>query len=53
VQDKFGICWQIIPSILPKLLTDKNPKKAQAAMQAMLQMKKIDGKALQDAYDRA
>lgn len=53
LKDRFGVSWQIIPSLLPKLMTDKNAKKAQAAMQAMLQMKKIDSKALQDAYDKA
>jgi len=39
--------------VLGKLLSDKNTKKANAAMQAMLRMKKIDIKALQQAYDRA
>jgi predicted 3-demethylubiquinone-9 3-methyltransferase (glyoxalase superfamily) len=53
ITDKFGITWQIIPSALPRLLQDKNPKKSQAVMQAMLQMKKIDAKELQRAYDSA
>ena len=53
ITDKFGITWQIIPEALPRLMTDKNPKKAEAVMQAMLKMKKIDSKTLQDAYDRA
>ena len=52
LKDKYGLSWQIIPTILGKLLADKNPKKANAAMQAMLQMKKIDIKGLQAAYDR-
>jgi predicted 3-demethylubiquinone-9 3-methyltransferase (glyoxalase superfamily) len=52
LKDKFGLSWQIIPSALGKLLGDKDRKKAQAAMQAMLQMKKIDIKGLQDAFDR-
>jgi len=41
LKDKFGLSWQIIPKALPRLLRDPNPKKAQAAMQAMLGMKKI------------
>jgi len=53
LQDKFGLSWQIIPTILPKLLGDKDPKKASRVMKAMLQMKKIDSKKLQHAYDQA
>ena len=49
--DKFGLSWQIIPRILPKLLGDKDPKKAERVMRAMLQMKKIDIKGLQKAAD--
>jgi predicted 3-demethylubiquinone-9 3-methyltransferase (glyoxalase superfamily) len=53
LKDKFGLSWQIIPSLLSRLLGDKDPKKAGAAMQAMLKMKKIDVQALQRAYDQA
>jgi len=53
LKDKFGLSWQIIPTALGRLLGDKDPKKANAAMQAMLQMKKIDIKRLQQAYDAA
>lgn len=42
LKDKFGVSWQIIPKALGELLGDKDPRKAKAAMQAMLQMKKID-----------
>jgi predicted 3-demethylubiquinone-9 3-methyltransferase (glyoxalase superfamily) len=51
--DRFGLSWQIIPNLLPKLLSDKDPKKSSSVMKAMLQMKKIDSKKLQQAYDRA
>lgn len=51
--DKYGLSWQIIPTILPKLLRDKNPAKANAAMQAMLQMGKLDIARLQRASDDA
>jgi predicted 3-demethylubiquinone-9 3-methyltransferase (glyoxalase superfamily) len=49
--DKFGVSWQIVPTILSKLLQDKDPEKARRVMQAMLQMDKIDIKRLQQAYD--
>ena len=51
--DRYGLSWQIIPTALGRMLGDKNAKKAQGAMQAMLQMKKIDIKSLQAAFDRA
>lgn len=53
IQDKFGLWWQIIPKLLTKLMGDPNPVKAQAAMQAMLKMNKIESKVLQAAYDQA
>jgi predicted 3-demethylubiquinone-9 3-methyltransferase (glyoxalase superfamily) len=49
--DKFGVSWQIVPTILSKLLQDKDPEKAKRVMQAMLQMDKIDIARLQQAYD--
>jgi len=51
LKDKFGLSWQIIPSALGRLLGDKDRAKAGRAMQAMLQMKKIDIAKLQQAYD--
>jgi predicted 3-demethylubiquinone-9 3-methyltransferase (glyoxalase superfamily) len=51
LQDKFGVSWQVIPTILGQLLGDKDPQRAKRAMQAMLQMTKIDGNALQQAAD--
>jgi predicted 3-demethylubiquinone-9 3-methyltransferase (glyoxalase superfamily) len=53
LQDKYGLSWQIIPSDLGKMLGDKNPKKANSVMQAMLQMDKIDVTKLKQAYDKA
>ena len=52
LQDKYGLSWQIIPTALGRMLNDNDAKKANAAMRAMLQMKKIDIKGLQQAYDR-
>jgi predicted 3-demethylubiquinone-9 3-methyltransferase (glyoxalase superfamily) len=53
LKDKFGLSWQIVPSILSRLMADKNPAKAQSVMQAMLKMTKLDMAVLQEAYDNA
>jgi predicted 3-demethylubiquinone-9 3-methyltransferase (glyoxalase superfamily) len=53
LKDKYGVSWQIIPTLLNELVSDPDPAKAQAAMAAMLQMGKIDSAALQAAYDNA
>ena len=51
LKDKFGVSWQIIPTVLMELLYSPDPVKSGRAMQAMLQMKKIDIAALKRAYD--
>jgi predicted 3-demethylubiquinone-9 3-methyltransferase (glyoxalase superfamily) len=51
LKDKFGLSWQVVPSVLGKLLQD--PAKGKNVMQAMLQMNKLDIKGLQQAYDAA
>lgn len=53
LKDKFGLSWQIVPTALPELLGDPDPEKAQRAMAAMLQMKKIDIAALEQAAEQA
>lgn len=53
LKDKFGLSWQIIPKQLGELLGSPNRTKAQAAMNAMLKMKKIVVADLQKAYDMA
>ena len=50
LKDKFGLSWQIVPRALPELLGDPDPDKSKRVMEAMLKMKKIDVKALQEAY---
>jgi predicted 3-demethylubiquinone-9 3-methyltransferase (glyoxalase superfamily) len=50
LKDKYGVSWQIVPTILEKLLTDKDPKKSERVMAAMLKMKKIDIKKLKQEY---
>jgi predicted 3-demethylubiquinone-9 3-methyltransferase (glyoxalase superfamily) len=42
LKDKYGVSWQIIPTVMVELLTDPDPEKSRRAMKAMLQMKKID-----------
>ncbi len=49
LKDKFGLSWQIIPAALGELLGNKDPEKSKRAMQAMLQMDKIDIAKLQQA----
>ncbi len=53
LQDKYGLSWQVVPTILPELLKDENEAKADAVMQAMLKMVKLDIAELQAAHDRA
>jgi predicted 3-demethylubiquinone-9 3-methyltransferase (glyoxalase superfamily) len=51
LKDKFGVCWQIIPKALGKLLGDKDPQKSQRVMKAMMKMIKIDVVGLRRAYE--
>ena len=50
LRDRYGVSWQIVPSVLPQLLGDPDPAKAQRVMQAMLQMVKLDIAGLQAAH---
>ena len=52
LKDKFGISWQIVPTILGRLMEDKDPVKAGRVMTAMLQMVKIDIEGLMRAYEQ-
>ncbi len=52
IKDKFGLSWQIVPIVLPELLGDPDPVKSQRVMKAMLTMKKLDIRALKQAYDQ-
>src|SRR5262249_35561933 len=53
VKDKFGLSWQIVPTVLGKMLQDKDSGKAGRVMKALMQMKKIDISRLKEAYDQA
>ncbi len=52
LKDKYGLSWQIVPAVLGEMIQDKDPKKSERVMKAMLQMKKIDMKALKEAYQQ-
>ena len=53
LQDKFGVSWQIVPTVLFEMMTDKDPKKADRVMSAMMEMKKLDIGGLKRAYEGA
>lgn len=53
VKDRFGLSWQVVPDELVALVTDPDPVRANAAVQAMLGMMKIDIQAMRDAADAA
>jgi len=50
LKDKFGLSWQVVPTVLTRMLMDPDPAKSKRAMEAMLQMKKLDIEKLQRAY---
>jgi predicted 3-demethylubiquinone-9 3-methyltransferase (glyoxalase superfamily) len=52
LRDKYGLSWQIVPTVLGELMQDKDLEKSKRVMEAMLQMQKIDIAGLQRAYDR-
>jgi len=52
LKDKYGLSWQITPTILGEMLSDPNPEKSKKVMAAMLKMKKIDINGLKQAYEQ-
>lgn len=52
LKDKYGLSWQIVPTVLGEMLQDKDPAKAERVMQAMLQMKKMDIETLKCACEQ-
>jgi predicted 3-demethylubiquinone-9 3-methyltransferase (glyoxalase superfamily) len=50
LKDKYGLSWQIVPTVLIDMLQDKDAERSQRVMKAMLQMKKIDIARLEEAY---
>jgi predicted 3-demethylubiquinone-9 3-methyltransferase (glyoxalase superfamily) len=53
LKDKYGVSWQVVPDVLMELMQDKNPAKSEKVMEAMLQMNKIEIKALKQAHASA
>jgi len=51
LKDKYGLSWQVTPTILGQLLSDPDPQKSKRTMEAMLKMKKIEIEPLKRAYD--
>lgn len=51
LKDRFGLSWQIVPTIMEEMFTDSDSKKSEAVMNAMLKMKKLDIKKLEEAYN--
>jgi len=51
LKDKFGLSWQIVPNSLGRMLSDSDAGKSKRVMDAMLQMKKLDLKRLEQAYE--
>jgi predicted 3-demethylubiquinone-9 3-methyltransferase (glyoxalase superfamily) len=51
VKDKYGLAWQIVPTVLFELMVDKDPAKTERVMQAMLGMKKLDIRELKRAAE--
>jgi predicted 3-demethylubiquinone-9 3-methyltransferase (glyoxalase superfamily) len=50
LKDKYGLSWQVVPRVLPEMLTDSDSEKSGRVMNAMLQMKKLDINGLKRAY---
>ena len=51
LKDKFGVSWQIVPTVLGEMLQDKDPAKSKRVMEAMLKMVKLDIGLLKQAYE--
>ncbi|MEK6325807.1 MAG: VOC family protein, partial [Acidobacteriota bacterium] len=52
LKDKYGLSWQVNPTVLGEMLQDKDPEKSKRVMEAMLKMDKIDIQTLKQAYER-
>jgi predicted 3-demethylubiquinone-9 3-methyltransferase (glyoxalase superfamily) len=53
LKDRYGLAWQIVPTVLPELLSNSDPETSQRVMKAMFTMKKIDIRALKEAAEKS
>ena len=53
LKDKFGLSWQVVPTILPELVKQSDPQKSERVMKALMQMKKLDINGLRQAAQTA
>ncbi|HEU0007721.1 MAG TPA: VOC family protein [Terriglobia bacterium] len=51
LKDKYGLSWQIVPTVLGEMMQDKDAEKSKRVMEAMLKMDKLDIKTLKQAYE--
>jgi predicted 3-demethylubiquinone-9 3-methyltransferase (glyoxalase superfamily) len=51
LKDKFGLSWQVVPTVLSQLLSDPDPEKSQRVMKALMAMKRLDIRELKRAFD--
>jgi predicted 3-demethylubiquinone-9 3-methyltransferase (glyoxalase superfamily) len=52
LKDKYGVSWQIVPTVIGRMMQDRDSEKKERVMKAVLRMKKLDIQALQHAYNR-
>jgi predicted 3-demethylubiquinone-9 3-methyltransferase (glyoxalase superfamily) len=52
LKDKYGVSWQIVPTVIGEMLQDKDAEKSDRVMEAILQMDKLDIKTLKQAYEQ-
>jgi predicted 3-demethylubiquinone-9 3-methyltransferase (glyoxalase superfamily) len=52
LKDKYGVSWQIVPTVIGEMLQDKDAEKSERVMKALLQMDKIDIETLKQAYEQ-
>ena len=53
IKDKFGLSWQVVPTVLVEMLSDKDPAKSKRVSEALMTMKKLDIRALKQAHEKS
>jgi predicted 3-demethylubiquinone-9 3-methyltransferase (glyoxalase superfamily) len=52
LKDKYGLSWQVVPTVLGEMVSDPDPKRSNRVMEAILKMKKLDIQKLKQAYEQ-